>query len=152
MCYHLLVTVTIDTNVLFQALYSSRGASHEILRKIRHGDLTMAISVSVFEEYRDVLSREETGRILALSEDDVNAVLLFIASVGSPTQISYSWRPNLRDEADNMFVELAVASRSRYLITRNTRDFTIDADLRNDDLGVVTPSDFLRRWRVDYEE
>jgi len=146
------VTVTVDTNVLFQAFYSSKGASHEILRKVRRGHLKMAISVSVFEEYRDVLSREENRRALSLTDDDVNTVLLFIAEVGLPTQISYSWRPNVRDEADNMFVELAVASSSRYLITRNIRDFEIDADLRNDDLGIVTPSEFLRRWRIDHEE
>ena len=38
-------------------------------------------------------------------------------------------RPNLRDENDNAFVDLAFASGSAYLITQNVRDFTVGADI-----------------------
>lgn len=46
-----------------------------------------------------------------------------------------------------MFVELARASASRYLVTQNIRDFLQDADLENDDLDLVTPAVFISRWR-----
>jgi len=36
---------------------------------------------------------------------------------------SFLFRPNLKDENDNMFVELAIASQSKYLITSNTKSF-----------------------------
>lgn len=141
------MVVTIDTNVLFEAFYSKLGASYQILRLIRHGEVSMAISVPLFQEYRDVLSRADSKRQLGLDDADVEVVLQFIATVGRPTDISFSWRPNLKDEADNMVVELALASRSEYLVTSNVRDFTEGADLKNDDIRIVTPKEFLREWR-----
>jgi predicted nucleic acid-binding protein len=33
------------------------------------------------------------------------------------------FRPNLKDENDNMFVELAIVSQSKFLITNNIKDF-----------------------------
>ena len=112
----------------------------------------MAISVPVFQEYRDVISRVENQSVLNLDEDDVETIMQFVATVGKPVNISYRWRPNLRDENDNMIVELARASGSAFLITRNTKDFRIDSDLRNDDLRIVTPGEFFRWWRETHEE
>lgn len=143
--------VTIDTNVLFQAFYSTTGASHQIIRMVRYGEIEMAISVPVFQEYRDVLSRSENKTLLGLEDSDVETIMNFVVTVGRVTHISYSWRPNLRDEADNMIIELARASRSQFLITRNVKDMTVGADLMNDDIKVVTPGDFLAIWRKQWE-
>lgn len=141
------MVVTIDTNVLFESLYSKRGASYQILRLVRHGEIGMAISVPVFQEYRDVLSRESSKRQLGIDDENTEVILQFIATVGRPTDISYAWRPNLKDEADNMVIELALASRSQYLVTSNTKDFTVGADLNNNDIRIVTSGEFLREWR-----
>lgn len=141
------MVVTIDTSVLFQAFHSRRGASYRILRMVRLGEITMAVSLPVFQEYRDLLSREAVQRQLELQPGDSEAILPFIAVVARPTSIHYAWRPNLRDEDDNMVMELALASGSEYLITRNTRDFVIDTDLSNDEVRVVTPGEFIRMWR-----
>ncbi|KKL99141.1 hypothetical protein LCGC14_1817430 [marine sediment metagenome] len=50
-----------------------------------------------------------------------------------------------------MVIELARAGSSEFLITRNTKDFTIDTDLRNDDLRIVTPTEFMQIWRSSHE-
>ena len=84
-----------------------------------------------------------------LTEDEARKVLDFIALVGAKTDIRYLLRPNLRDEADNMFMELAFASDSRFIITKNVRDFTHNADLRFEEIEIVTPAGFLNKWR-DY--
>lgn len=139
--------VTIDTSVLFQAFYSNIGASHRIIRMVRHGENEMAISVPVFQEYKDVLSRPENMELLSLKQSDIDTIMDFIVTVGRVTHISYSWRPNLRDEADNMIIELARSSGSQYLITRNVKDMTVDSDLMNDDIGILTPGEFLAIWR-----
>ena len=144
--------VTVDTNVLFEALYSSRGASYQILRLIRNGEISLAISVPMFQEYQAVLLRKEKKNQLGLDDSQIESVLQFIAAVGRPTHISYIWRPNLKDEADNMVLELAIASRSQYLITRNIRDFTKAADLKEFDIKIVTPYEFLKNWREKYGE
>ena len=144
--------IALDTNVLFEGLYSTRGASHQILRLIRHGELLMAISVPLFQEYRDVLSRKENKKQLGLDDSKVEIILQFIAAIGHPANISYMWRPNLKDEADNMVFELAVASGSQYLITSNIKEFTIGAELKNFDIKIVTPQEFMREWRKHYGE
>lgn len=50
-----------------------------------------------------------------------------------------------------MVVELARASGSHYLITQNVKDLTLDADMRNDDLHIVTPAEFMAVWRDKHE-
>lgn len=94
--------VVLDTNVLFQSLYSSEGASHFILSLVRHQRIKLALSLKV--------------------------------------------------ESDNIFVELAVASGSKFVITNNVRDFTHNSQLRFPDFSVVTPSDFVKRWRKENEK
>jgi putative PIN family toxin of toxin-antitoxin system len=139
--------ITLDTNILYQALYSQAGASHAIFRLIRAGEVQMALSIPVFEEYREVLHRRKTRAELGLSEEETKGVLDFIALIGVATPISYLWRPNLRDENDNIFVELAVASGSDYLITRNIRDYTVGAELRFDSFRLMPPNQFMNEWR-----
>ena len=141
------MVVTLDTSVLFQALYSGSGASHAIFRSVRSGAIRLALSVPVYREYQDVLTRPEKRSQLGLSVDEVKTVLDFIAFIGIPSPVHFRLRPNLRDESDNIFVELAFASGSSYLITQNVRDFTVDTDLNLERLSIVTPSQFMRKWR-----
>jgi predicted nucleic acid-binding protein len=112
----------------------------------------MALSVPVFEEYKDVLLRPDSLRQLKLTDTDARTFLRFLAAVGVATATPFRWRPNLQDEADNMFVELAVASGSEYLITSNTRDFTVNADLRFDSFRAISPRECLSEWRKRHGE
>lgn len=136
--------VVIDTSVLFQALYSSTGASHAILKMVRDGRLEMVISTSVFKEYCDVLLRPKNLKMFELSENDVCSILDFIALVSVKIDIDFLLRPNLQDENDNMFMELAFASDSRFLITKNIRDFVNNAELKFDGIQIITPADFMK--------
>ncbi|MBE7440582.1 MAG: putative toxin-antitoxin system toxin component, PIN family [Spirochaetales bacterium] len=142
--------VVMDTSVLYQALRSARGASHRILRMISAGKLELALSTSAFEEYAAVLSRRSSLADLRLSRKDVDNVLEFIAYLCIPVTIHFGLRPNLQDEGDNLFVELAFASQCRYLIKSNVRDFR-SGDLKFDSFEAVTPAEFLRIWRKTYE-
>ena len=142
--------VVIDTNILYQGLKSSTGASHYILRLIRDQKITIALSMAVFNEFEDVLSRPDKIKDLDLTKNDIEKVLRFIAYIGKPFVTYYLFRPNLKDEKDNIFVELAITSNSKYLITSNVKDF-INSDLIFDDLSVITPGDFVKMWRKTYE-
>jgi len=75
--------------------------------------------------------------------------LRYIALVAEKFDPAYLFRPNLRDENDNMFIELAVASESRYLITQNVRDFA-SGELHFKSYEIVTPAEFMHRWRHHY--
>ena len=141
--------IVVDTSVLYQAMYSSSGASHAILQLIRTGDLRLALSIPVFEEYCDVLLREHSLKQFGLRKEEIHKVLDFIAFIGIKTDIRFLLRPNLQDENDNIFMELAFASDSRFLITKNVRDFINNSELKFDGIKVVTPAEFMKKWR-DY--
>ena len=138
--------VTLDTNIVYQALKSATGASFFILQQVRERKIQIALSVPLFEEYEDVLKREKSLKDFELDVEDIDKFLRFIAYVGKPYKTYFLFRPNLKDEKDNMVVELAITSQSDYLVTSNVKDFK-NAELKFDQLKVVTPSEFARIWR-----
>lgn len=138
--------VTLDTNILYQALKSKTGASNFILQQVRNRKIQIALSVPVFHEYQDVLMREASLNDFELHVNDVEKFLRFIAFVSKTFDIYFLLRPNLKDEEDNKIVELAVTSQSDFLITSNIRDFK-NAELIFEQLKVITPSDFVKLWR-----
>lgn len=144
--------VTVDSNVIFQALYSNRGASYRILQLLKDGKIQFALSVPVFMEYCDLLKRQSTIELAGLSAAQINAVLDFIAFSGLEHKISFLYRPNLADESDNKFIELALASQSRYLITANIKHYTNNNELILFGVEVVTPGEFMACWRVENEQ
>ena len=97
------------------------------------------VSVPVFVEYQAVLLRPENllQRPAALAE----AFLDFLLSVSHLQEIFFLWRPALPDPDDDLILELAVAARSRYIVTYNIRDFR-----GSEKWGItaVTTSDFLK--------
>jgi putative PIN family toxin of toxin-antitoxin system len=138
--------VTVDTNVVFAALYSRTGASHRIFQLVLDEKLTLALSAQAYFEYYDVLTRSENLKKLNLSIAEIEAVLDLLALLAKKHSIYYLLRPNLIDEKDNLFVECAFASNSEYLITSNVRDFK-GGELKGFKFQVITPGDFYQLWR-----
>lgn len=138
--------VTLDTNIIYQALKSAKGASFFILQQVRDRKVQIALSVPLFEEYEDVLKREKSLNDFKLDVEDIDKFLRFIAYVGKPYKTYFLFRPNLKDEKDNMIVELAITSQSDYLVTSNVKDFK-NSELKFDQLNIVTPSEFAQLWR-----
>ena len=125
---------------------STTGASYFILQQVRNRKIQIAISVPVFLEYKDVLSRDSSLQNFGLQKIDVEKFLRFIAYICKPFEIYFLLRPNLKDEKDNKVVELAITSQSDYLITSNIKDFK-NAELKFDQLKIITPSEFVKMWR-----
>ena len=144
--------VVLDTNVLYQALRDQGGASYYIFQLIRTQQMELALSVPVFLEYQEVLLRPATLIDLGRSAPEIEAFLRFIAYIAKPISIHFLMRPNLSDERDNKFVELAFASNSPFLITRNIRHFTRKIELKFDSFEVVPPSQFVQTWRRQHGE
>ena len=138
--------LTLDTNILYQALKSTTGASYFILQQVRNRKIQIALSVPVFFEYQDVLTRDKSLKDFELQLNDVDKFLRFIAYIGKTFEIYFLLRPNLKDEKDNKIVELAVTSQSDYLITSNIRDFK-NAELKFDQLKIITQGEFVKMWR-----
>lgn len=132
------VDVVIDTNVLIAALKSKRGAAYKLLIQLPNGVYRPNISVPLFIEYESVAKR--AGVVSGLTGRDVNAILDFILSKSSIREIFYLWRPYLRDPKDDLVLEVAVESKSKYIITFNKRDFK---GIGKFGIKVATPKEFM---------
>lgn len=142
--------VTVDTNVIFSALYSRRGASHSILKLILDEKIKLALSPQVYLEYLEILTKKETLEKLDLSIEEVKDILDLIALLAKKYSIYFLLRPNLIDEDDNIIFECAFASGSEYLITGNVKDFN-SAELKGFGFKIITPGDFYKLWESKNE-
>jgi putative PIN family toxin of toxin-antitoxin system len=137
------VIVVVDTNVFVAALLGPTGASRSVLRACLDGRLSPLMGTALFAEYESLLSREGVFRGCLLDRGQREAVLDAFLSVCRWTVIYFSWRPNLRDEADNHLIELAVAGGASAVVTKNTRDFRF-AELHFPGLRILQPEKLLK--------
>jgi putative PIN family toxin of toxin-antitoxin system len=111
----------IDTNVLYSGLYSSGGASYQLLLMVERGRLTPLLSTTLLFEYEDVLKRKR--ETLGLSDREIEDVLDGLCSRGECRRIHFLWRPQLSDAKDDHILELAVAAGGADIVTHNEGDF-----------------------------
>ena len=132
--------VVLDTSVLVAAVRSRLGASQALLRQLPSPLFQPALSVALYTEWQGVLTRPE-HRPPGVDGAQMLGFLRYLASVSHLQDVHYLWRPFLRDPNDDMVLECAVASGSRFIVTHNVRDFQ-----RSRELGVlaVSPGRFLQ--------
>ena len=116
-------TIILDTNVFVSAILSPAGASHAILRSCLKKKYQPLMGNALFLEYEDLIARDKLFKTCILNKKERNILLDAFLSTCRWVTIYYSWRPNLKDEADNHLVELAVAGNADYLVTKNRKDF-----------------------------
>lgn len=138
--------IVIDTNVLVGAMLTEDGASREILRLCLTGQVTPVIGLALFAEMEDVLERSALFDACVLNKTERDELFRAFLHTTSWVPIFYKWRPNLRDEADNHIIELAVAGNASCVVTKNLRDFA-SMELQFDGLEIVSPAQFLNKRR-----
>ncbi len=138
--------VILDTNVLVAALRSDMGASYAIVSQLPSARFQIALTVPLYLQYQDVLTRPEhmTG---ASTRDDILNFLRYVCSIAHRQRVFFLWRPWLKDPKDDMVLEAAVASQSRYIITHNLRDFTGSGIEEYFGIVPMRPREFLHRLR-----
>ena len=139
--------IVIDTNVFVSALMNANGAPRQVIRLCLEGDLLPLIGNTLFAEYEDVCARDNLFDDRLISKEDRIALLDAFLSSCLWIPIYYLWRPNLRDEADNHLIELAVGGGAPALITANKRDFA-RAELLFPQLQILTAGEFLAQRKV----
>lgn len=135
--------IVIDTSVLVNALLGPSGPARELIRRCLQGQLKPLISNALFQEYEDVTSRPHIRQQCHLSTEEMRELLNAYYSICEWTPIYYLWRPNLRDEADNFLVELAVAGNASCIVTNNLKDLQ-KAELIFPGIRILTPEQLLR--------
>ena len=136
--------LALDTDVLVAAVRSRRGASRAWLRAILTREATLLLSVPLALQYEAVLTRPEHLAAAGATVEQVTALLDTLFAVCRPVEISFLWRPILRDADDEMVLEVAVNGRVDRLLTFNERDFAGAGGL-----GIVVerPGPAWRSWR-----
>jgi putative PIN family toxin of toxin-antitoxin system len=136
--------LALDTDVLVAALCSRRGASRAWLRAILTGEATLLLSVPLALQYEAVLTRPGLLTAAGAIAEQVTTLLDILCAVCQPVEISFLWRPTLRDADDEMVLEVAVNGRADRLLTFNERDFAAAGRLG---VTVERPGPAWRLWR-----
>jgi putative PIN family toxin of toxin-antitoxin system len=137
--------IVVDTNIFVSAVMNSESAPRQVIRLCLADEVTPLMANALFSEYEDVCSRESLfARSLISAEDRVDLLHAFFACC-QWVPIYFLWRPNLRDEADNHIMELAVGGGAEVIVTANKRDFT-HAELAFPQLKIFNAGEFLS-WR-----
>jgi predicted nucleic acid-binding protein len=134
------VLVVLDTSVLVAGVRSRQGASFQILSRVGTGAFDIAVSVPLVLEYEDALLRHAADA--GLSPTDVRDLIDYLCSVARPQDIFFLWRPLLRDPADDMVAEVAVAAGCEAIVTHNRRDFV---GVERFNVHVWSPAEFLKK-------
>jgi putative PIN family toxin of toxin-antitoxin system len=131
--------IILDTNVLYAGLYSSEGASYQLLRAIERGQIWIILSTTLLLEYKDILNRKKLE--LGLSEKGIEAILDNLCRLSDHQKIYYLWRPFLKDPNDDHILELAVASQTEIIVTHNIKDFN---EINQFGKRAITPKQLLK--------
>ena len=98
---------------------------------------------ALLSEYEDLLGRTELFRNSLLSARERERLFEAFLSVCEWVRIYYGWRPNLRDEADNHLLELAIAGGASSIVTHNVVDFR-RAELQFPQIRILSPREFIK--------
>lgn len=141
MRYHkgMAIKVVIDTSMLVAALIGEQGPARRVLRLCLEGQLQPQIGNALASECRD----EEITARLPISLEERDELVDAFLSRCQWVEIYYLWRPNLRDEADNHLIELALASGAPLILTNNLQDVA-EGELSFEGLEVLRPEQFLK--------
>lgn len=140
-----MAVLVIDTNVFVAALRSGGGAARQVLRRALAGQHVPVFGNALWLEYEDLLGRQALWADSAATEAERQAVLSALAKAGRWVSVSFGWRPNLPDEADNHLIELAVAANADAIVTHNLRDVS-RGELVWPSLRVLSPAQCLETW------
>ena len=139
--------IILDTNIIVGACLGSR-YDNLVIRGCLTGNFTPLVSHALLYEYEDLIGRESVfDHPVALIFTEREVLFNALYSVCRLIDVSYLWRPNLKDEGDNFIVELAVAGNADYIITKNLKDFR-QSELIFDSFKVITPKQLLEIHNV----
>ena len=91
---------------------------------VAHGELIPLVTPALFLEYEAVLKRAEQRLVHGLDLTAIDQFLAGLAAASEAVEISFQWRPQLRDANDEMVLETALNGRADALVTHNVKDFT----------------------------
>jgi putative PIN family toxin of toxin-antitoxin system len=135
------IKLVLDTNVLVTAFCNQNGASHLLIRHALADKIVLLASPALWLEYEAVLKRPQIRLRHGISLENIDIVLDTLAAHVSPVHLNYLWRPQLKDQNDEMVLETALNASADALVTFNTKDFAAAADRFS--LKLLTPAECI---------
>jgi len=109
-----------DCMVFLQAAVSRHGPAFALLTLVEAGRLELLVSREILAELREVLVRPAVRRKFPLlSADFVDAFVDRLESLATPIESVPPLFQFTRDPDDEPYINLAVARRAEYLVTRD---------------------------------
>jgi len=137
-----MIRAVMDTNVLVAGLRSPKGASHELLARLRAGDWALVISNTVLGEYHEILHRESES--VGLTHREADSYIDGLCELAERYSPATRWQPVANDPDDEAIIQLAREAQVLYLVTHNIRDVSRAAQFG---VRVVRPAEFLEILR-----
>lgn len=134
--------VVIGADVIVSAYSAKSGASHQLLRAVANGRITPLLSTPLMMEYETALKSPEARLEHKLSLADVDAALSAFASAAEAIDVTFLWRPQMKDPNDELVLEAAVNGNADGIITHDVRTFAAHGAIF--DIKATTPTDYLK--------
>ena len=116
---------------------STKGASHRLLFKTSGEKYEQCISPALIFEYESVAKRGK----LNIGFEQIDDIIDMICLRSTKCELYFLWRPFLKDPKDNFVLELAIESKSKFIITYNIKDFE---GVSQFGINVINPKEFLQ--------
>jgi putative PIN family toxin of toxin-antitoxin system len=136
--------IVLDTNVLISSLISY-GYPYRILHNLVATErVRISLSEPILKEYIEVSTRPKFAQYKDFSQN----ALFIITNI---KRVGVIYTPDIQfdvisDLADNRFLELAVFSKTDFLITGNTNHFTF-SEFKG--VKIISPKDYIENyWKV----
>lgn len=129
--------VVLDTNCLIMAI-SSRSHYHKIWESFLAGDFCLCVSNEILEEYAEVIARN-------ISINAARYILYTIMERKNVRQITpfYRWNLIQADPDDNKFVDCAIASNAKFIVTED-HHFNVLREISFPSVDIINIDDFLK--------
>ena len=121
-----------------------KSLAYRIVMGVLRGEIPLILTAAIAWEYLDVLQRPKVLELTRLSHSQSADLVTGLVVLSRKVQTRFSWRPNLRDESDNKFVDAAVYA-SAIVVTYNTRHFD-SPDVPRYGWGLMRPREFVARY------
>ncbi len=133
-----MLRAVLDTNVIYSGLYSTAGASYELLQQLSDGRWKLVLSNTLCTEYEEVLRRKATTLGMTMSE--IGGILDDLCALAERRDLRTAWIPVLSDPDDEAQVHLASEAQVDYIVTHNVRHLDPARELG---IAVLAPNEFL---------
>lgn len=79
---------------------------------------------------------------LKITYEQIDDIIDMICLRSKKCEIYFLWRPFLKDPKDDFMLELAIESKSEFIITYNVKDFEGVSQLG---INVINPKEYLQK-------